>query len=155
MDSASLQFVAFGLIVAIISNLNRSRAWRSFVLMAASVAFLGFIAHNPIVWVPLAGFLLLGYVCLLLLQRGVSRALVGSVLVVVVTYIWLKRYTFLPHGIFLRSPYLTLGLSYIFFRLLHLLIETGDRTEERPVTLGTFLLYTLNLTTLISGPIQR
>lgn len=155
MDSASLQFVAFGLMVTIISNLNRSRAWRSFTLMAASVAFLGLIARNPVAFLPLAGFLLLGYAFLLLLQRGMSRCLVWSILAVIFTYIWLKKYTFLPHDIFLRQPYLTLGLSYIFFRVLHLLIETGDQTEKRPVTLGTYLLYTLNFTTFVSGPIQR
>src|ERR1019366_7284565 len=58
-------------------------------------------------------------------------------------------------GIFLHSPYFTLGLSYIFFRVLHLLIETGDANEKQHIGLGAYLLYTLNFTTFISGPIQR
>ena len=52
-------------------------------------------------------------------------------------------------------PYFTLGLSYIFFRVLHLLIETGDSREKRHIGLGAYLLYTLNFTTFVSGPIQR
>jgi D-alanyl-lipoteichoic acid acyltransferase DltB (MBOAT superfamily) len=54
---------------------------------------------------------------------------------------------------------LTLGLSYIFFRVLHLVIEAGDsgQNADRPqrIGIGRYLLYTLNFTTFISGPIQR
>jgi hypothetical protein len=155
MDTASFQFVLFGLAAALISNLSRSRVWRSAVLLAASILFLALIAPHPLVFLPLTGFLLLGYGGLVLLQRGWSRTMVWSILAVLLAYIWLKKYTFLPEGIFLHSPYITLGLSYIFFRVLHLIIETGDGCEKRRIGFGAYLLYTLNFTTLISGPIQR
>jgi len=155
MDSASIQFVGFGLAAAILSNLSRSRAWRSAVLMLVSLVFLGLLAHNPIVFLPLAGFLLLGYGALALLQRGWSKSLVWSILAVLFVYIWLKKYTFLPQGIFIHSPYFTLGLSYILFRVLHLLIETSDKQEKYRIGPGAYLLYTLNFTTFVSGPIQR
>jgi D-alanyl-lipoteichoic acid acyltransferase DltB (MBOAT superfamily) len=125
------------------------------VLLAASILFLALIAPHPLVFLPLTGFLLLGYGGLVLLQRGWSRTMVWSILAVLLAYIWLKKYTFLPEGIFLHSPYITLGLSYIFFRVLHLIIETGDGCEKRRIGFGAYLLYTLNFTTLISGPIQR
>jgi D-alanyl-lipoteichoic acid acyltransferase DltB (MBOAT superfamily) len=124
------------------------------VLFVASLGFIGLLAHRPIVLLPLAGFLLLGYGGLFLLQRGWSRSAVWSLVLVVLVYVWLKKYTFLPEGSFLRVPYLTLGLSYIFFRVLHLLIETGDGKETRQIGLGAYLLYTLNFTTFVSGPIQ-
>jgi D-alanyl-lipoteichoic acid acyltransferase DltB (MBOAT superfamily) len=125
------------------------------VLLLASFVFIGLLAHNPLVLLPLAGFLLLGYSALVLLRRGWSRSLVWSIFAVIFVYIWLKKYLFLPQEIFLHSPYLTLGLSYILFRVLHLLIEAGDNTEKPRIGLGTYLLYTLNFTTLVSGPIQR
>ena len=155
MDSASFQFVLFGLAVALVSNFSRARVWRSIVLLVASVCFLGLLAHNPVVLIPLIGFLALGYVGLVLIERGSSRFLVLTVLVVIFAYVWLKKYTFLPAAVLLHSPYFTLGLSYIFFRVLHLLIETGEGEEKRHVGLGAYLLYTLNFTTLVSGPIQR
>ena len=154
MDTASLQFVFFGLIAALLSNLNRSPIWRSAVLMATSLLLLSILAHNPIVFLPLLGFLILGYVCLVLIQRKPSVVLTGAVILVIAAYIWLKKYTFLPEAIFLRRPYFTLGLSYIFFRVLHLLIEAGGQ-DEKSVGPGAYLLYTLNFTTLVSGPIQR
>jgi D-alanyl-lipoteichoic acid acyltransferase DltB (MBOAT superfamily) len=155
MDTASFQFVVFGLAIVLLSNFSRSRHWRSIVLMLASIAFLCLLAHNPIVFLPLAGFLLLGYGGLILIGRGWSKSMVWSIIAVIFAYIWLKKYTFLPEGSFLHYPYFTLGLSYIFFRVLHLLIETGDGDEKRHVGLGAYLLYTLNFTTFISGPIQR
>ena len=155
MDSASFQFIVFGLATAFLLNLNRSSIWRSIVLFVANMVFLGLLAQDPIVFLPLAGFLLLGYAGLVLVRRGVSKAMVWSVLAIIFVYIWLKKYTFLPEGIFLHFPYFTLGLSYIFFRVLHLLIEAGEGEEARHIGLGPYLLYTLNFTTLVSGPIQR
>jgi D-alanyl-lipoteichoic acid acyltransferase DltB (MBOAT superfamily) len=155
MDTASLQFVFFGLAVALLSNLSRSRIWRSAVLMLASVAFLGLLSHNPLVFLPLIGFLALGYAGLMLIERGWSRTMVWSLLAVIFVYVWLKKYTFLPEASFLHFSYFTLGLSYIFFRVLHLLIESGDGGEKRRVGFGAYLLYMLNFTTFVSGPIQR
>jgi alginate O-acetyltransferase complex protein AlgI len=155
VDSASFQFVLFGLATAAVSNFSRSRTWRSIVLFVASIVFLGMLAHGLVVLLPLAGFLLLGYAGLLLLEQGVHKLLPWSLLILVVAYIWLKRYTLLPQGVFLTLPYFTLGLSYIFFRVLHLLIDSGDGREKRHIGLGAYLLYTLNFTTLVSGPIQR
>jgi alginate O-acetyltransferase complex protein AlgI len=155
MDSASFQFVGFGLTIAVISNFSNSRVWRSVILAVASIIFLGLLAHNAIIFLPLTGFLLLGYAGLKLIERGWSRSAMWSILVVLCVYIWLKKYTFLPDGSFLHFPYFTLGLSYILFRVLHLLIEAGDGGEEQHIGPGAYLLYTLNFTTLLSGPIQR
>src|SRR6204780_222086 len=155
MDSASFQFVLFGLTAAAVSNFSRSSVWRSIVLFVASIIFLGLLAHSLTAFLPLVGFLLFGYGCLLLLERGWSRALPWILATVVLVYVWLKKYTFLPESIFLHSFYLTLGLSYIFFRVLHLLIETGGKREKQHIHAGGYLLYMLNFTTFISGPIQR
>src|SRR5690348_7612272 len=98
MDSASFQFIVFGLATALLVNLNRSNIWRSIVLFVANMVFLGLLAKNPIVFLPLAGFLLLGYAGLVLIRHGVSKAMLWSVLAIIFVYIWLKKYTFLPEG---------------------------------------------------------
>ena len=158
MDSASLQFVLFGLITAALSNLSRSLVWRSIVLMLASLIFLAILAKSAFVLIPLAGFLLFGYCALVMRERCWSRGAAWSIPAAILVYVWLKKYTFLPERFFLHFPYFTLGLSYIFFRVLHLLIEAGEGAgteEKRHIGFVPYLLYTLNFTTLISGPIQR
>jgi D-alanyl-lipoteichoic acid acyltransferase DltB (MBOAT superfamily) len=155
MDSASFEFVLFGVAVALVSNISSSRVWRSTVLLVASIVFLALLANHLPVFLPLAGFLLLGYTGLVVRERGWSKATFWSILTIIFAYIWLKKYTFLPPGMFIHASYFTLGLSYILFRVLHLLIEAGDRGGKRPIGFGAYLLYTLNLTTFVSGPIQR
>jgi D-alanyl-lipoteichoic acid acyltransferase DltB (MBOAT superfamily) len=154
LDSASVQFVVFGLAAALLSNVSRSRIWRSGVLMLATLVFFGVLARDPVVLLPLAGFLLLGYAGIVLRERGWLKSPVWCILAVVFAYIWLKKYAFLPAGIFIDHPYFTLGFSYIFFRVLHLLVETSAGGGRRHIGLGSYLLYTLNFTTLVSGPIQ-
>ena len=56
MDTPSIQFVLFGSAAAILSNLSRSRVWRSIVLLSTSFIFLGLLAHHPIVLLSLAAF---------------------------------------------------------------------------------------------------
>jgi alginate O-acetyltransferase complex protein AlgI len=153
MDSASFQFVLFGLTAAIFSNFASSRLWRSIVLFVFTVIFLGFIEHDPFAFLPLIAFLFLGYSSLLLLKRGWVASARWSIPAVVLVYIWLKRYKFLPEGMLLQFPYFLLGLSYILFRVLHLLIEARDGDSDR-IGFGAYLLYMLNFTTFVSGPIQ-
>jgi D-alanyl-lipoteichoic acid acyltransferase DltB (MBOAT superfamily) len=155
MDSASISFVLFGLGAALLSNFRSSAAWRTGVLLAASLVFVFLLDKNPLALLPLAGFLALGYAGMKLGGRGQSRVVTVVVLTTVFAYIWLKKYAFLPSGSFLSFPYLTLGLSYIFFRVLHLAIDAGDSSAIRKVGPVAYLAYTLNFTTLISGPIQR
>ena len=155
MAEGSFQFAAFGLLAALLSNLSRSPVWRSGVLLLASAVFLGLLAPTPHLLLPLVGFVLLGYVALMLVQAGWPKSPSFAVLAVVVIYIWLKQYSFLPSSSFLPFAYFTLGLSYIFFRVLHLLIDTAERPRSAQLGPGAYLLYMLNFTTLISGPIQR
>jgi D-alanyl-lipoteichoic acid acyltransferase DltB (MBOAT superfamily) len=155
MENASLQFVCFGLAVAVIVNLGRRAVWRSAVLLLASFGFIACIDRNPVSLLPLAGFLLLGYVCMVVLQGRGSRQLGWILACVILVYFWLKKYTILPEATFIHTPYLVLGMSYIFFRVLHLLIEAREFGNSRRVSFFAYLLYTLNFTTFISGPIQR
>jgi len=155
MDTASFQFVLYGLAAALLSNLSRSRVWRSIVLSAASLLFLALLDRNPLHFIPLAGFLLIGYAGLFLIQRGLPKAATLSILAVILVYIWLKKYTLLPEATFIHSFYFTIGLSYIFFRVLQLLIESGGNLGQPRIGFGPYLLYTLNFTTLVCGPIQR
>ena len=162
MDTASLQFVLFGLIAAALSNLSRSRIWRSIVILLASLVFLAMLAKNVEALIPLAVFLLFGYGALAMRQRSGKRGWFSgaawSIPAVILAYVWLKKYSFIPEHLFLHFPYFTLGLSYIFFRVLHLLIEAGEGAaaeEKQHIGFGAYMLYTLNFTTLVSGPIQR
>lgn len=155
LDGASAALILFGLIVAALINLRRTPAWRLAVLLVASIAFVLLIEPRPLALLPLAGFLAAGYGGIVAVRSGVRHGGMAAVIGIVALFAWLKQYSFLPAGSFLSFPYLALGLSYIFFRVLHLVIEAGREGPARRIGPIHYLAYTLNFTTLVSGPIQR
>jgi D-alanyl-lipoteichoic acid acyltransferase DltB (MBOAT superfamily) len=154
MESVSLKFLAFGLVAAIGYNLLRPVAWRQGVLLVANLCFLLTFSSKPWMLIPLVGFLLFCYGGVWLMQGGFQKFFAPLVLTTILLFVWLKRYTFLPHASFLKSAYVTIGLSYIFFRVLHLIIDSKDGELPHRLGLVSYLNYTLNFTTLVSGPIQ-
>ncbi len=153
MAGASISFLLFGAAVALLSNLVWRLAWRQAVLLAASFTFLLLCAEGSLV--PLLAFVGLGYCGLKLIESGRLRSAAGPVIAMIFIFVWLKRYTFLPPPLFLRTSYTTLGLSYILFRVIHLLEDASSGTLLGPVGPVSYLTYTLNFTSLVAGPIQR
>jgi D-alanyl-lipoteichoic acid acyltransferase DltB (MBOAT superfamily) len=156
MDSASPQFVAFGLLIALMSNFHGSRPWRDGVLLSASLVFIVLLVNNASPWslAPFAAFLILGYAAVKIVERNSSKTLFGAIVGTVIVYIWLKKYTFLPDRTFLEFPYFILGLSYIFFRVLSLLVLSANGSRQTRIDPLSYLVYLLNFTTFLSGPIQ-
>lgn len=155
MGNPSLPFLAFSLITVLVYQLFRSLLWRQVVLLVASCYFLSSFSHNPQAFLPFVAFLVLGYVSLLLAHPGRTWSYRLALVAVVFCFIWLKKYAFLPKQIFLSFPYLSVGLSYILFRTLHLIIERHSGLLKQKINPFQYLLYTINFTTLVSGPIQR
>jgi alginate O-acetyltransferase complex protein AlgI len=155
MDVSTLQFLGFALLVAVVYNLFRALAWRQAILLLANVAFLATISLNWKAYLPLAFFLVLGYASIRLMQRHKSNAaFVPLVAGVVLIFIHLKQYKFLPASSFLPFFYVTVGLSYIFFRVVHMIVDARDGAFPDRVGVISYFNYTLNFTTLIAGPIQ-
>ncbi len=156
MGTASLEFLVFALAAVALSNLSKAVLWRQSVLLLFSLAFLSFFSHDPAAWIPLAAFLAFGYWSVRSMQsaRGPAR-FTPIVVAIIVAFVWLKKYAFVPAPLLLHRPYVTLGLSYIFFRVLHLVIDAHGGDVSEPVGIVSYLNYTLNFTTVISGPIQR
>ena len=154
-DSASVAFICFGLLAVVVANGLNARAWRFWTLLLFSLIFVLLLAPGPIALVPLAGFLAAGYLGVVAVRSGGRRSTTIAVVLIVAVYAWLKEYSFLPHEAFIPWAYLQLGLSYIFFRILHVIIDARDSQPIREMGLARYLAYTLNFTTFVSGPIQR
>jgi len=156
MNTASLQFLAFAVVAACVYNLFRPVMWRQWALLAANVFLLATFAGSLGAFLPFAGFLLLGYAGVQAMQRKTLRkAFVPLLVVVIAAFIWLKRYAFLPSASFLQISYVTIGMSYILFRVLHVMIDAHGGTLPARIGPLSYLNYTLNFMTLVSGPIQR
>ena len=152
----SFQFLEFAALGALLFNIGRASWWRQAVLLLWNVVFIASFTHNPVAMLPFAGFLLFGYVASQYWVRpGASRAMfVAILLITIAVFFWLKRYTFVPSALLLPNIFLLLGLSYVFFRVLHVIIDSYQGALER-ISPISYINYTLNFTALVSGPIQR
>ena len=159
MTIASFPFLAFAAVVALLYRLAPGLWWRQALMLAANLAFLATFAGSPVMFLPLLAFMAASYAGLRFITATRSGWPHGGVIVcIVLMFFWLKRYSFLPPETWLPFTYTTIGLSYIFFRCLHLLIDAHELAGEPPEygAIGpvAFLNYTLNFTSLVSGPIQ-
>ncbi len=137
-------------------GLSRHRLWRDSVLLAANLAYLATVSSEPAAFMPFATFLATGYGAIQLSSRRASGTLLAFLLIgLTIGFCWLKKYWFLAGLGFIPSPYVTIGLSYIFFRVMHLVIDAQSRGKAGRPGILSYLNYTLNFTALVAGPIQR
>jgi D-alanyl-lipoteichoic acid acyltransferase DltB (MBOAT superfamily) len=147
----SFAFLGFAALVAIAINLSSRSAWRRAVLLVANLAFVLTFTRDPVQLAPFGLLLAVGYGGVKLMERVKAR---GLFVVLVVAFCVLKRYTFIPGGALLPFVYFTVGMSYVFFRVLHLVIDAFQDALPGRIGLLDYVNYTLNFTSLVSGPIQ-
>jgi alginate O-acetyltransferase complex protein AlgI len=154
MGSPSFQFLSFAFVAVLAYHLHRSAAWRQTILLAANLLFLASFSQGAWSLVPFAAFVILGYGALQWI-RAFPRFFFPLILVATIAiFAWLKKYAFVPGSLFLEFPYVTVGLSYILFRLLHLMVDTHTGVLQERIPVVSYFNYTLSFTTLVSGPIQ-
>lgn len=155
MTVPSFAFLAFALVCALAFNLSAARWWRQRVLLIANVYFLQSFAGDWRQLLPFAGFLALGYAGVVLRSKGGKWTAWFFPLAVFIVFVWLKQYLFVPPELLLSWGYLTVGLSYVFFRVMHLVIDGWETMPKGGGGFISYVNYTLNFTSLVSGPIQR
>jgi len=154
----SWQFLVFALLGAVVFNAvppgaTLAQRWRAAVWLVLNLMFVWSFAGALGPLLPLAIFLALGYVGLTAARTGRAWTAPLFIVLVLAVFIWLKRYSFIP-PVLLPPGIMTVGLSYIFFRVMHLIIDAGQGATER-IGIVSYLNFTLNYPAFISGPIQR
>lgn len=154
MSFTSLPFLAFVLVAALVGQGLRG-SWRLAFLLVLSAIFAATYIPDPLAALPLLMFVVAGYSGVVLAEkRRVRHAVALSLLGLVAVFIWLKGYPFVEAIPSLPFPYVAVGLSYILFRLLHLIFEVGDGVLGRP-SFPRYLAYLFFFPAFLSGPIHR
>lgn len=154
MSLTSTSFLALALAAILLARAVPA-AMRPWVLSAASLVFIGSYLDSATEALPLAGLLLVGYGLVEALRRTGSAWLLRVGLVGVVgSFLVLKRYGFVPAFAKVPLPYLVVGLSYVLFRLLHLMIDAQQGELQKRISGQQFFNYCLGFLTFTAGPIQ-
>ncbi len=156
MAFTSPSFLAFILAAVLLTCAAPTSGARSLVLVVANVVFIGSYVDKVEQIAPLAGFLLLSFLIIEVTRRTRSLAALWlGVVAVVCTFVALKKYSFLGPSLALPFPYLIVGLSYILFRVLHLIIDAKQGELAQAISPLQFFNYTCNFLSFTAGPIQR
>jgi D-alanyl-lipoteichoic acid acyltransferase DltB (MBOAT superfamily) len=87
-------------------------------------------------------------------QANGKALMVLTIVWEVLLFIYLKKYEWIGEASYLNHPIAIIGLSYILFRLLHLIVE-APHLGHLPFNSLRFTSYVFAFWTLLSGPIQR
>lgn len=156
MPTSSLAFFSLCIVAALAIQLLPSLRLRYAAIAIISVLF--FASHMPSVSaaIPLIGFLVLGYLAILLCAYTRRRSVFYLTIAVVLgVFIYLKQYSIIPESSLLQVSYTAVGMSYILFRVLQLLIDQDGGTIEHPISPLNYLCFTIFYPTFLAGPIMR
>lgn len=153
-DSLAFATVALGMIALAWSRASR---WFPVGLALGSFIVLGtWLA--PLDIAALALFIVPPYFAIQRLwgrkQRTVSGTVITMVVWEVLFFIYLRKYEWIGDVSWLDHPVAIVGLSYILFRVIHLIVEAPNlgHLPFSPLKYGTYIFA---FWTLLSGPIQR
>jgi alginate O-acetyltransferase complex protein AlgI len=155
MNLTSLLFLAFAFVAVLSLRLAPSGVPRRLTIFGLNAAFLLSMVRAPLQLVPLVGFVLLGYGAIFVAGRARSSLSLGTLVTgLVAIFIWLKRYPIVSALPTFSFAFTVVGLSYVLFRILHILIDVAQGSLRRPSFIA-YLNYVFFFLNLLSGPIQR
>jgi alginate O-acetyltransferase complex protein AlgI len=155
MTLTSPLFLAFAFAAVMLLRLAPSGVPRRAGIFGLNAVFLLSMVTAPLQLMPLAGFVLLGYGAILVAGRARSSLSLGILVTsLVAIFIWLKRYPIVSAVPTFNFAFTVVGLSYILFRILHILIDVAQGSLRRPSFIA-YLNYIFFFLSLLSGPIQR
>jgi D-alanyl-lipoteichoic acid acyltransferase DltB (MBOAT superfamily) len=153
MSFLSSEFLLLAVSAVVLLQILRGAA-RTLAFLALNVWFVASYL-TPAGIAPTLGFVLAGYACVRFAAWR-PRARWLAIVLLTTAFVVMRGYRFLdwilPEGE-IAEVVATVGLSFLFFKILHVVIEAGG-TLEAPRPLD-FLNYCLNFTTFLLGPIQR
>jgi len=156
MALLSKSFLAFILVGLVLFHARLSARWRTAVILGMNVVFVSSFAQSVSELVPLIAFVFFCYVCIRNAQgRYVEGAFIPSLVAIVGAFVYLKQYSFVSFVPGLAEPYVLVGLSYIVFRVIHVLIDVHQGAISERVSALKLFNYAFFFPAFLSGPIHR
>jgi D-alanyl-lipoteichoic acid acyltransferase DltB (MBOAT superfamily) len=158
MAQSVLSLPFFAIALAAVLSVNSSTGLiRQAMFLLINVAFVVYVLPGWIGVLPVAVIMLLGYGLALASRDRDGRVLALGLVCLVLLFAWMRRYDvlelILPTEI-LPTGLAVVGLSFIFFKVIHVVVDYRAGSIER-LDLLTYTNYCLNFTTFLMGPIQR
>ncbi len=156
MNFISFQFFLFILVSLFIFHALHKKINSRFIFLSINITFIYYHLDSLWSFLPFLAFFLVCFTCVKVLEHLPTRiSLVSSLICILALFLYLKRYSIISFLPLIERSYLIVGLSYVLFRVLHLLIDIYGRAIKEKISFSAFTNYTLFFLSYISGPIQR
>lgn len=153
---SSLQFIGFACLFALAMRGATTVSWRQAIMAAANAVFILVLFGGVFDALILILFLLIGYGLLQVSNRANKKqTTLITVGLLTGVFIYFKQYTFIA---FIPKPdfiFQALGISYIFFRIVHLIIDKSDKQILGDIGPIEYFNFTCNFLAFLSGPVTR
>lgn len=153
----SFGFVTLLLLLVLCAWLTPLRRYFLAAMVAANVAMLASWLRDAMDLFALLAFLLPPYLAAKAVWgrgKGVAKAAVfGTILMQLFMFLVFRHYPGFDLFTMLGHPVRVIGISYVMFRQIHLLVDAPYSTE--PFSAARYFAYLTAVWTLLAGPIQR
>lgn len=155
MNVGSPTFVAF-LLGALLAFHGLNQVPDRFKILAINLVFLASFIRTPLAILPTLGFVALGWLLLHLVEKVRHRiAFYFAIACLLVGFVIIKQYSMVPDALIPDFIYSVVGLSYLLFRVLHLLIDVRQGAITRVPGVLAYFNFLFCFLTFVAGPIQR
>ena len=152
----SAKFVLFAVTSVFLLTLLRGLP-RQAVFLFLNVSFLWLFVLGPVGTLSTIIFSLFGYVLVQMHFMWGRLKIAYTLPLLVGIFLYMRDYEILhwvlPSSV-LTDILSTIGLSFLFFKIIHVIVDVRGDVLDRPDFL-TYINYCLNFTTFVMGPIQR
>lgn len=154
MSIDSIGFIILTALILICFNIDFTKKYRGGLFFVANLFFLSSQFDKWHRSLPVVIFLISGFglikICGRVKKKHVTTA---SVIIILSIFAFFKNYfSFLPA---ISKTYVLTGMSYMLFRIIHLVIDMSSRALEENITIKNYLNYVCFFPSLVTGPIQR
>lgn len=152
---AFLIFIAIGLSLF---HAHPSLGWKRFVLTTLSLVYVTSHASDYREFIPIVVFILAGIGMMILVSRVKDFTyLIICCTLLTIGFAYLKQYEFISFLPVFGTTYVVVGISYIFFRILHILIDIHYKQlrDFHLDQIPSVFNYLISFLTFSAGPIQR
>ncbi len=145
-------------VVAILLVAGLDGPFRQIAFCSVNILFLWMLLLGPSGTVSTIAFCVLGFVLTHFILRFPRSSIFSySLIGIIVLFAYMQKYDFLHWFLaedLLTNVLRTIGLSFLFFKIIHVFIEARSGTLGS-LQFSTYVNYCLNFTTFMMGPIQR
>jgi alginate O-acetyltransferase complex protein AlgI len=155
MKFDSYDFITLILFAVIVLRTADASWYRTRSIFLLNCFFLYSFSSNLTSLIPLLVFVLFGYIAVLIAKNRGKSAGIGMLLIsLIAIFIWLKGYSIVSFVPTISFPYVTVGLSYILFRIIHLVVDISQGAAKAPSP-AAYFNYVFFFLNYVAGPIQR